>query len=355
MNTDLHKAVLDAFVGLCKEVFLVSSIADPGLGFPSKDEVRVFVPDLHLISAKRHLEGKFKFATNNEPLLVQVLTTLSTLRGLIDAGQSLTVITLGDTFDLWRETNGLDPTPDVPRRIAADHYRLMHALYGAALDATIFLGNHDFELYQWNSYQRCVRKRFFPDGAPQVLVLHGDIFDWVEKIPNAIKRFFVYFFSPDAEPTTYVLGQMSSAVRKTAPSSENPDYIHCETPAAMGALQPLKDQGLPGDTSHWNVIDANASGADARLFDKAFESAVQFNEKTGLDIRSVVIGHTHHARIVTRTAGGRPFTLIDCGAWIENCSVAGTEAGKMPNSQVGVLSGNEARIYQLVANEPAAG
>lgn len=60
-----------------------------------------------------------------------------------------------------------------------------------------------------------------------------------------------------------------------------------------------------------------------------------------------VIGHTHHARIAIReTKTGELFTLIDCGAWIENCLAEG-DASPMPNAQIAALSANEARIYQL--------
>jgi hypothetical protein len=40
------------------------------------------------------------------------------------------------------------------------------------------------------------------------------------------------------------------------------------------------------------------------------------------------------------------FTLIDCGAWIEQC-IAGGETNPMPSAQIAALSANEARIYQL--------
>ena len=56
-----------------------------------------------------------------------------------------------------------------------------------------------------------------------------------------------------------------------------------------------------------------------------------------MNMRTVIIGHTHHARIAVRKMpNGTPFTLIDCGAWIEKCVDAdGTNA--FPNAQITAL------------------
>jgi UDP-2,3-diacylglucosamine pyrophosphatase LpxH len=66
-----------------------------------------------------------------------------------------------------------------------------------------------------------------------------------------------------------------------------------------------------------------------------------------MNLMVAVIGHTHHARIAVRESrDGDLFTLIDCGAWIENCVAEGA-AAPTPNVQLAALSANEARIYQL--------
>jgi len=36
---------------------------------------------------------------------------------------------------------------------------------------------------------------------------------------------------------------------------------------------------------------------------------------------------------------------MDCGAWIEKCTIQGGRS--MPSAQFGVQSGNELRVYQL--------
>jgi hypothetical protein len=64
------------------------------------------------------------------------------------------------------------------------------------------------------------------------------------------------------------------------------------------------------------------------------------------ECRLFVIGHTHHARmLVDRHPRGGPLVTMDCGAWIEKCTI---EGGKTVDSaQFGVQYGNDLRIYQL--------
>ena len=53
-----------------------------------------------------------------------------------------------------------------------------------------------------------------------------------------------------------------------------------------------------------------------------------------------VIGHTHYARLlVDHLPGGRLLVTMDCGGWIENCTVYNDKAKHSliaPSSQVGV-------------------
>jgi hypothetical protein len=63
------------------DVSLVAALSDPRLGFPDHKDLRVFIPDLHLISQARQQAGHFRFGTNNESLLVRVLGALKDLKG----------------------------------------------------------------------------------------------------------------------------------------------------------------------------------------------------------------------------------------------------------------------------------
>jgi hypothetical protein len=67
-----------------------------------------------------------------------------------------------------------------------------------------------------------------------------------------------------------------------------------------------------------------------------------------------VIGHTHHARILVDRLpqNGKPHVLLDCGGWIEQCTVRATTAGAaavVPSAQMGVQSGNDVRVYHLTS------
>ena len=68
-------------------------------------------------------------------------------------------------------------------------------------------------------------------------------------------------------------------------------------------------------------------------------------------LEAMEAGHTHFARIVvddrSQTLGGAKsgfFALVDCGAWIEECSLDGEI---VPNAQIGIMYNNDIRIYQL--------
>lgn len=322
-------------------VSLVAALRDPRLGFPNDKDLRVFIPDLHLISQARQRSGHFRFATNNESLLVRVLGALKDLKSAIAADEKVKIIHLGDILDLWREVPFIQPSADIPARIGNDHIALMNALRDPDLDVTMFFGNHDFELYHWASYGSDVRHLYIPEDKPRVLVVHGDVFDWLERLPDFIQDIAVFLFAPKLQPSTYALGKMRQATEKTTPNPHYVDYIKCPAPAALGQLGPVVEP-VP---AQYNVQHAGAAGAQTALFDTAVTAMKKIKADHNLDVCTTVIGHTHHARIVIREENAKLYTLIDCGAWIENC--IGNDGISQPSSQVAALCGNEARIYQL--------
>jgi UDP-2,3-diacylglucosamine pyrophosphatase LpxH len=87
-----------------------------------------------------------------------------------------------------------------------------------------------------------------------------------------------------------------------------------------------------------------------KFLSAAREMAAKTDRQFGTALKAAVIGHTHHARIAVHDAGGDWFTLIDCGAWIEECTAEDIE-GALPNLQIAVLGANEARIYQLIPRD----
>jgi UDP-2,3-diacylglucosamine pyrophosphatase LpxH len=338
----MHDRLLAALQKIA-QVSLVAALRDDRLGFPDPKDLRVFIPDLHLISAQRQATGGFHFSTNHESLLVTLLGVLKSLKLAAAADERVRVAQLGDILDLWREVPHIDPQEETAARIANDHAELMNALRDPDLNATLFLGNHDYELYHWASYARCVRKLFIPAGDPQVLVLHGDVFDWIERFPDAVKEFLVYYFAAGTKPTNYALGQMYQFVRQASPNPNDPAAIHCSTPARLNGLQPVAGGAIP---ARFNLQRAGNAAANTTFLDMAYDAVGRPDNAYGFPVKTVIIGHTHQARIAVREENGGLFTLIDCGSWIENCSVDGA-TNPLPSAQICALCGNEARIYQL--------
>src|SRR6266404_723106 len=174
----MHDRLLNALLSVAN-VRLVAALRDDRLGFPNDKDLRIFIPDIHLISEKRRKEGKFLYATNFTDLLTGVAGELINLKaGALD-GETIVVYQLGDFLDLWREASGADDQLDVAARIKDDHQDLVLALLDDNLNARFLLGNHDFDLYRWPDYTAWERRYYLPDTAqapPSVILLHGDIF-----------------------------------------------------------------------------------------------------------------------------------------------------------------------------------
>lgn len=343
----MHDRLLNALQSVAK-VRLVASLRDDRLGFPNDKDLRIFIPDIHLISEKRRKQGKFAYATNFPDLLTSVAVELTNLKAGAANNETIVVYQLGDFLDLWREASGADDQLDVAARIKDDHQDLVLALLDDNLNARFLLGNHDFDLYRWPDYTAWERRYYLPDSAlttPSVILLHGDIFDWVESLPDKVQDVFVFLFSPRVQPSEHALGQMRELVRQSHGARTYSNYIQNQQPATIGAVQAGEPDIIP---ARWNVQTAGSAPAQNLLFlESSYKCCVKANTDYDMDLRVAVIGHTHHARIAVReTPGGGLFTLIDCGAWIESC-IGDGDLAPTPNAQIAALSGNEARIYQL--------
>lgn len=329
-------------------VRLVASLRDERLGFANAKDMRIFIPDIHLISEKRRIQGAFKYATNHTDLLTSVIGALSQLRSNAADDEVVEVYQLGDFLDLWREADGADNQVDVASPIKDDHEDLVTALMDRSLRTRFLLGNHDFDLFRWPDYTAWERRYYLPDtaaGTPSVVLLHGDIFDWVESLPDAVQNVFVYLFAPNVAATDHRLGEMISLIRQSHGVRKYRTYIQAEQPATIGSVQENILDEVP---ARWNVQTPGSSPAQNLLYlNSAYESCKRANEQYKMNLKVAVIGHTHHPRIAVREdADGGFFALIDCGAWIEDCIADGDDSPG-PNAQIAALSGNEARIYQL--------
>jgi len=346
----MHDRLLAALQSVAR-VRLVASLRDERLGFANAKDMRIFIPDVHLISERRRIQGAFRYSTNHTDLLTSVILALNQMRSGAADDEAIEIYQLGDFLDLWREADGADNQVDVASPIKDDHEDLVTALMDRKLRTRFLLGNHDFDLYRWPDYTAWERRYYLPDAAdaaPSVVLLHGDIFDWVESLPDAVQNVFVYLFAPNVAATDHRLGEMINLIRQSHGDRKYRTYIQAQQPSTIGTVRESVADEVP---ARWNVQMPGSAPAQNLLYlDSAYECCKRANEQYQMNLRVAVIGHTHHARIAVReTDDGNLFTLIDCGAWIENC-IADGETSASPNAQIAALSGNEARIYQL---EPA--
>ena len=187
---NLHEQLL-AMLSRAADVSLVSKLRDDRLHFPDPQTLNVFIPDLHLVTGRR----TYRFGTNALETLIATVGALRDLKRAAAPSQVM-VYQLGDMLDLWRETDGLDPDAEVAAAIEDAHAGLIGALYDPELDTQFLLGNHDYDLYRFPNYD--LWQRYF--YLTSALVLHGDVFDWVEQLPDGLQNLVVHRFSPVVNP-----------------------------------------------------------------------------------------------------------------------------------------------------------
>src|SRR3990172_3281632 len=191
-----HQTVLDAlkraFPGE-QGISLVAQHADARLSLP-KRRLHVFIPDCHMLTAQ-DAAAYPKTGFFQDADLLKLLRTLTKLKAE-HAGQ-LTVWHLGDLLDIWRARGGRGPAVEADH-IAAEHSEIVDLLrYGApnGVGASLIAGNHDYVLHEL-AEGRAARYRILQNEDPEggdILVLHGDIFDWIERLPDEIQARAVRF------------------------------------------------------------------------------------------------------------------------------------------------------------------
>ena len=350
----LHDRLLETLNSIA-DVSLVACLRDERLNFPDIDELHVFIPDLHLITEQRRLQGRFLYGTNwlkDPDLLGSTVRALKAFKAGAGPSDKVVVYQIGDFLDLWRETSGLNPNADVASAIEDDHAHLMDAFYDDTLDIQFLLGNHDYDLYRFTDYAAWGRYYYL---SPSVLLLHGDVFDWVEALPDALQKFFVFLFSPRAQPPSSDLERMRRFNQQMRGGNQFQDFIRSLAAAPVGTPGPADEVAAAareaGARYRFNVqLDGVAPPKMLGFLKAAQHKCADADRQFGTALKIAVVGHTHHARIAVRESGGDFFALMDCGAWIENC-ISEDSPGPQPNAQIGVLGANEARIYQLAPSD----
>jgi UDP-2,3-diacylglucosamine pyrophosphatase LpxH len=325
-------------------VGLVAQYADPGLALP-RGRVHIFIPDCHLLSQP----DLVVYPKNHFQLDAELLTLLECLKQLKqDNRGDLLVWHMGDLFDIWRTRGGRGDQAEVDAIAAAykQHMRLLTSSPPNGLRARILAGNHDYmthELPSWAALRVGIIEN--QDAAlGDILVVHGDLFDWLElSLPDELQACIVRAAKQVSAGRTELLAEDRDMVGRVNRGIKQGDVpIGPETRALARARPAL---GV-GPNVSVNVVDAAAAARPPKFFDNAAKLAVQL-KKHGHDIRAVVIGHTHHARIVQgKRSDGKSLALMDCGAWMGQCRLASSDPW-IWSAQLGVIADAELRIYQL--------
>src|SRR5260370_37457079 len=194
----LHSELLRSLQAVA-QVQLVARVQDDRLNFPQAGELHVFIPDLRLITAARRVEAGYTYGTNYPGLLEAVVKSVRAFKLASAPAGEVVVYQIGDLFDLWRQVDGLDPNANAASAIQNDHASLLAALRDPDVNAQFLLGNHDYDLYRFPNFDAWQRSYVL---APSVMLLHGDVVDWVEQLPDELKNLVLFLFSASHPPGT---------------------------------------------------------------------------------------------------------------------------------------------------------
>jgi UDP-2,3-diacylglucosamine pyrophosphatase LpxH len=354
--------------GVAKEgVYLVARLREPALEM-SDPTPYVFIPDVHL--TPRPDAVRFPWVTARESQ-VDALTRLALLLGRLRVTDpSLRVCQLGDCFDLWR-VNGIggDPQADVAA-VAADRPALFQALYQAA-GAFQLAGNHDQELVTFpvpGGPQPLNTVILHRNGAgADTILAHGHQWDPVETFPRKFKEPFARGATELVPPTPRSMLEAANPHWVPEPVTTRPRrrpsdanaFLHfglrLSDPVPLGRdavnvvpYQPVHDPAKAFVDSFGGGRKPTVDGPRQTFFtDVAWWSQEQ-SQAPDRDVRLVVIGHTHRARIVRgKRADKTMFVLMDCGAFVGTSFLSDELDAPIANAQIGVKVGSDLRIYQL--------
>ncbi|MCK4645130.1 MAG: hypothetical protein KAU46_02665 [Candidatus Aminicenantes bacterium] len=322
-----HKFLLESMLEIesIESIKGVARIYNSKIGNENTDRIYLFIPDLHIVSRKLR-EKRFEYGFNHERVFVDLLRKLRDLQ-LGDEKYAISVCQLGDFVDLWRE-NVNDPVD-----ILSDFQGVRD--YSDAVDARYLLGNHDVDIAKIPRMSpRWHFRLFFPDdNQPKVYVTHGDVFDWIEKLPDRLQKWAVHHFSPREMQPQKRLKKMIKYKKKKSLMMDPSSTLQTETLAVVPPDGELDDIHL--STSHKFLV-------------KAFERTKKMNSEFDLSITAAVVAHTHVPAIAYLEDADNFFVLMDCGSWQGKYQEPGSEP--KANCQVGIVCGNEFRVYQLDPN-----
>jgi UDP-2,3-diacylglucosamine pyrophosphatase LpxH len=320
-------------------VKLVARYYNPNIGNNATDRLYIFFPDMHLITRKRRKETEWR-GFNHERMFINVLLKLVGLRKNAP-DMKFHVYQMGDFIDLWRIEG------DEPRPVLEDFSDIEWYLYRGSeesVDARFIVGNHDAWLAEKPlSSTRTFMSLFFPlDPAPTIYATHGDVFDPLEMaLPDELQAFFVYHSTGNILEKIWSGGEKAEDLGKLIKvRKETCRNIHEDKTAEIGEIKTLPRSEELGDLV---LEDEENITTEHKFLEPARERVKTFE---GVNINASVIAHTHHARIAVDETTG--FVMMDVGAWVGDYK--GEDDEKLPCCQIGVICGNDFRIYQLDPN-----
>lgn len=346
MITD-HDSLLDALLGKF-QVFLLNRYEDDGLGFDDQT-IRVFLPDLHWIS-EVDMQKFPNYRFNGMDLLPQLF-------GVLEDVASGKIYQTGDRLDFWRASVPKHSTPlaTLEAILADPKIRDLHDRL-QAFKPKVLPGNHD----RWVAEIEATEPEVTSDVAGKIFLTHGHVWDQIERLPDAWKQWAVSLAKNvkgrnvsvgPLRPKTLDQIKLKLKIRKSHPEKAMPLIFR-----TVGAVPLTKTKDVYSVENAYLPVDELEIASLDSAFDDfhdvsglvAFGGDVRDHAKLEGACRLFVIGHTHQARIlVDRHPRGGPLVTMDCGAWIENCTVQGGKP--MPSAQFGVQCGNDVRVYQLGA------
>ena len=360
-----HSQILDNFTlafpppnpGDNANVFSVSCHKDETLGFP-EEEAYVFIGDIHLLTkndAKKYPKKQFVQPKD-------FTTFLASLKELKERWtDNFKVYQVGDLFDVWRALGEGSEEKKVDD-IFLDFEDMGDMLksdppFGA--DTTIIAGNHDYALHKlpdWYAPRLHTIKDI--EGKDRILVIHGDILDPIEKFPDWIKALAVRI-AKGAKSDGYIIDEADKDEKEVV--EFNKKIVSGEGKIGLGSQELIEDDSSRDHfkSAPYNVIDGDKLPEDdrrLRFYKSAKELALKLRTEHALDIRTIVIGHSHYARVIKGDRGdGELFSLVDCGAWYGKCRLGRTQGYPWIHcGQIVILTENEFRIYQLGHNRTTA-
>ncbi len=346
-HQDILEKLRSAFPG-GKGVTLVARYADDALKLPTR-RAHIFIGDCHMLNNEdTQAYPKYQFLQSED--LQTLLKALTELKA--DSPGQLRVWHLGDLFDIWRARGGIGPSAEVDR-ITRDRHEIIDYLREGppgGVRARIIAGNHDYDLYglgEWRADRYRIIDNDDSDGG-DVFILHGDVFSWIEKLPDELQAKAVRFAKWHAAGTKDLFNEKKTI--EEINSELNIDEPFSSEPISL--QQAELDELAPGQLDPINVIDGDSGNPDADN-KKNFAGAKALAEKMrerGHNIRLMITGHAHWARLVKGSIADSPFVLMDCGAWIGYVRLGDNEE-RIHSGQIGVMVGNELRLYQIGARK----